>query len=146
MYGKKTNWSSLLLKKSSVKTLMGRYYCLACYLFKSVQYEIWYLEFYACETHIYTMSCQLTGHRSDKRAGLFCELYSVGADVCPDNSWFTKPWIKAYIIMTSSNGNIFRVTGHLCGELTCLHWFPRTKASGAELWCFLWFAPEWTLE
>ena len=23
-----------------------------------------------------------------------------------------------YIMMTSSNGNIFRVTGHLCGEFT----------------------------
>ena len=39
-------------------------------------------------------------------------------------------------MMTSSNGNIFRVTGHLCG------WIPREKASGAELWCFLWSASE----
>ena len=30
-------------------------------------------------------------------------------------------------MMTSSNGNIFRVTGHLCGELTGLRWIPRTK-------------------
>ena len=43
-----------------------------------------------------------------------------------------------YIMMTSSNGNIFRVTGHLCGEFTGLRWIPRTKASDAELWCFLW--------
>ena len=42
--------------------------------------------------------------------------------------------------MTSSNGNIFRVTGHLCGEFTGLRWIPRTKASDAELWCFLWCA------
>ena len=41
-----------------------------------------------------------------------------------------------YIIMTSSNGNIFRVTGHLCGEFTGHRWIPRTKASDAELWCF----------
>ena len=27
--------------------------------------------------------------------------------------------------MTSSNGNIFRVTGHLCGEFTGLRWIPR---------------------
>ena len=39
--------------------------------------------------------------------------------------------------MTSSNGNIFRVTGHLCREFTGPRWIPRTKASGAELWCFL---------
>ena len=32
-------------------------------------------------------------------------------------------------MMTSSNGNIFRVTGHLCGEFTGPRWIPRTKAS-----------------
>ena len=31
--------------------------------------------------------------------------------------------------MTSSNGNIFRVTGHLCGEFTGHRWIPRTKAT-----------------
>ena len=25
-------------------------------------------------------------------------------------------------------------------------WIPHTKASDAELWCFLWSAPEWTVE
>ena len=44
--------------------------------------------------------------------------------------------------MTSSNGNIFRVTGLLCGEFTGPRWILRTKASDAELWCFLWSAPE----
>ena len=38
--------------------------------------------------------------------------------------------------MTSSSGNIFRVTGHLCGEFTGPRWISRTKASDAELWCF----------
>ena len=38
--------------------------------------------------------------------------------------------------MTSSNGNIFRATGHLCGEFTGHRWILRTKASDAELWCF----------
>ena len=47
-------------------------------------------------------------------------------------------WIK--FMMTSSNGNIFHVTGHLCWEFTCHPWIPRTKASDAELWCFLWSA------
>ena len=45
-------------------------------------------------------------------------------------------------MMTSLNGIIFRVTGHLCGEFTGPRWIPRTKASDAELWCFLWSAPE----
>ena len=42
------------------------------------------------------------------------------------------------VMMTSSNGNIFRVTGLLCGEFTGRRWIPRTKASDAELWWFLW--------
>ena len=33
-------------------------------------------------------------------------------------------------MMTSSNGNIFRVTGHLFGEFTGERWIHRTKASG----------------
>ena len=37
-------------------------------------------------------------------------------------------------MMTSSNGNIFRVTGHLCGEFTGPQWILRTKASDTELW------------
>ena len=45
-------------------------------------------------------------------------------------------------MITSSNGNIFRVTGPLCGEFTCHRWIPHTKASDAELWCFLWSASE----
>ena len=44
-------------------------------------------------------------------------------------------------MMTSSTGNIFRVTGPLCGEFTRHWWIPRTKASGAEFGCFLWSAP-----
>ena len=46
------------------------------------------------------------------------------------------------IVMTSSNGNIFRVTGPLCGEFTGHRWIPLTKTSDAKLWCFLWSAPE----
>ena len=40
-------------------------------------------------------------------------------------------------MITSSNENIFRGTGPLCGEFTGLWWIPSTKASDAELWCFL---------
>ena len=39
-------------------------------------------------------------------------------------------------MMTSSNGNIFRVTGHLCREFTGHRWIPRTMASNAKFWCF----------
>ena len=44
-------------------------------------------------------------------------------------------------MVTSSNGSIFRVTDLLCGEFTGHQWNPRTEASGAELWCFLWSKP-----
>ena len=53
----------------------------------------------------------------------------------PATYWFTY-------MMTSSNGNIFRVTWHLCGEFSGQRWIPHTKASDAELWCFLWSASE----
>ena len=49
------------------------------------------------------------------------------------------------IMMTSANGNIFRVTGPLWGESTAHLWIPLTKASEAEPWCFLWSALEQTL-
>ena len=40
------------------------------------------------------------------------------------------------IMITSLNGNIFRVTGHLCGEFTGHRWISHTKARDAELWFF----------
>ena len=46
------------------------------------------------------------------------------------------------IMMTLSNGNLFRVAGHLCGEFTGQRWISRTKASDAELLAFLWSALE----
>ena len=47
-----------------------------------------------------------------------------------------------HCMMTSSNGDIFRVTGPLCGEW----WIPLTKSSDTELWCFLLSAPGQTVE
>ena len=58
-----------------------------------------------------------------------------------------RSWISP-CMMTPSNGNIFRVTGPLCGEftgevtgplcgeLTGHRWNAFTKVSDAELWCF----------
>ena len=42
----------------------------------------------------------------------------------------------------SSNGNIFRVTGHMYGELTGHRRIPRTKAIDAELRC-IFFICAW---
>ena len=62
---------------------------------------------------------------------------------CRLAAWFVKIVCKwqpfclgstcHFLMMTSSNGNIFCVTGHLCGEFTGLRWIPRTKASEADL-------------
>ena len=59
---------------------------------------------------------------------------------------FGFPFNSRRIMMTASNRNIFRVTGPLCREFTGVRWIPRTKASDAELWCFLWSAPNYTAE
>ena len=49
-------------------------------------------------------------------------------------------------MVTSSNENISCVTGPLWGEFTGYQWIPLTKASDAELWCFLWSSPEQAVE
>ena len=50
-------------------------------------------------------------------------------------------------MMTSSNGNSFRVTAWLfVRESTGHRWIPLTKASDAGLWCFLWSASEKMVE
>ena len=51
-----------------------------------------------------------------------------------------------YLWHGSHYGNIFRVTGPLCEEFTGHRWIALTKASDAELWCFLWSEPEQTVE
>ena len=60
--------------------------------------------------------------------------------VTMNNQWISDAHI--HDMMTSSNGNIFRVTGHLCGEFTGQREIPRTKAIDAELWCFILSTPE----
>ena len=52
---------------------------------------------------------------------------------------------RTYMI-TSCNGSISCVIGPLWGESIGHRWTPYTKAIDAELWCFLWSAPEQTTE
>ena len=65
-----------------------------------------------------------------------------------DYEAYLTPWrlntMANIFMMTSSNGNIFRFSGPLCGECTGHQWSPPTKASDAELWYFLWSVPEQT--
>ena len=52
---------------------------------------------------------------------------------------FKMPFLSVLVsvgMMTSSNGNVFRVTCPVCGEFTSHRWIPLTKASDAKLWCF----------
>ena len=64
--------------------------------------------------------------------------------------WNQRPEVHVSLETSSARlftlTDIFRVTGHLCGEFTGHQWIPRTKAIHAELWCFLWSAPEYTFE
>ena len=80
-----------------------------------------------------------TGHVILVHEGLKLNRVSEKDSWCPWNV-FTHNSPKT--MMTSSNGNIFRATGHLCGEVTGLRWIPNKKASDAELWCFLWSASD----
>ena len=54
--------------------------------------------------------------------------------------------LKELPMATSSNENIFFVTGPLCREFTGHHWIPLTKAGDTELWCFLWSVPKQMVE
>ena len=55
-------------------------------------------------------------------------------------TWYIMMWMSIHlaIMMMSSNGNIFCITGPLCGEFTGHRWIHLTKASDAELWCFFY--------
>ena len=56
-----------------------------------------------------------------------CKWDVCGYELLSDTINFAKleGWISN--MMTSSNGNIFRVTGHMCGEFTGRRWIPLTK-------------------
>ena len=81
-----------------------------------------------------------------------CEGGEASIEQCPHDPWGEHDCSHAedagaicseYILMmTSWNGNIFRVTGPLWGESTGHRWIPLTNVSCAELWCFLWSASE----
>ena len=79
---------------------------------------------------------------SPQKSGYLKHVHFPGQALCmlTTSCCGTRP--SATTMMTSSNRNIFRVIGHLCGEFTGHRWIPSTKARYEELWCFLWSAPE----
>ena len=87
-------------------------------------------ELWTCLTLCYVLLCFSTG--------CFAHDRHVQVSICQIGVYLRS-------MKTSTNGNIFRVTGLVCGEFTGHRWIPCTKASDAELWCFL-SSPEPTAE
>ena len=65
--------------------------------------------------------------------GLYCIIISMSTNVTVPLRITVFQFTVGFDMMTSSNGNIFRVTGPLCGEITGHRLIPRTNASDAEL-------------
>ena len=87
--------------------------------------------------------CGSSGHGGQPNA--ICVIFSVVTSTMEYEALVIRPGNNIHAqknMMTSSNGNVFPVTGHLCGEFTGHRWIPHTKASNAELRCFLWSASE----
>ena len=61
--------------------------------------------------------------------------FSSGIKVC---AYIRAASTHCSFMKTSSNWNIFRVTGNLCGEYTSHRCISSTKVSETEFWCFLW--------
>ena len=90
--------------------------------------------------------------------GIYCRWNLRASDIwtiCSDltERWGTRLTVPVmavrktfYHMMTSSDENIFRVTGSLWGEFTGPRWIPLTKDSDSELWCFPWSAHQQTVE
>ena len=72
---------------------------------------------------------------SDSRLEFRCLVCLV---ITLENITFIEQEILYDAMMTSSNGNIFRVTDSLWGEFAGHRWVPLTKASNADLWCFFY--------
>ena len=87
-------------------------------------------------------------HVSINQSRIYPSSYSTSSTLVryPPDIHLYHPLKIRYIMMTSSNGNIFRVTGPLCGDFTGHRWFPLIKASEVELWCSFWSAREQTVE
>ena len=64
----------------------------------------------------------------------FLKHFSSRYEIRSTNAQIIYGWKN--VMMTSSNVDIFRVTGPLWGELTGDRWILLTKANDAELWCF----------
>ena len=91
------------------------------------------------KTHVLLLLCQWTENdnlvnqlaMTQNKHNILQTVYIADSGFAP-SQWETALWLYHPFMMTSSNGNIFRVSGHLWGEFTGSRWLPRTKASDAE--------------
>ena len=91
----------------------------------------WYYTFRVC-----VMRRRARQRQTIVELSVICDLVDLMRRDCtrkmeePRVLWLLPHWQS---MMTSSNGNIFCVTGPLWGEFTGDRWIPLTKASDAEL-------------
>ena len=106
-------------------------------------------------THIWGSVCQK--HVSSAGTSNHIPYYMWYAITCPCHFRAYIPLIMHTVLSLSSfkycvyrpiddviKWKHFPRSGFLCGE--CHRWTPLTKASDAELWCFLWSVPEPTVK
>ena len=72
------------------------------------------------------------GHMVPKQHQSFLHKHDISGKLNKDTEWDALVASSMLPIMMSSSGNIFRVTGPLCGEFTGDRWIPFTKASDLE--------------
>ena len=91
-----------------------------------------YIHIYIC---IWTLIMILTSHiwqtqiiclKLITQLQINCHLYRSALIYAITHCWIVqRPGLQRQIMMTSSNGNIFRATGHMCGDFTGYRWILR---------------------
>ena len=91
----------------------------------------------------YTLCYSMSSYKMQTTINL--DTYRIGDKPLYKRNQVTGHFKSKVNSITNDNvikGNIFRVIGLLCGEFTGHRWISITKASDAELLCFLWSAPK----
>ena len=112
-------WNALT---SCIKSMNIQHFWLSrdgvCYFDKQHEIVFTYTKFkgsYVLQMHRYFLDNWITGNRL---LLLLTEIHCGTDSRVNDNLWHAMIPMCKIFMMTSSNGNIFRVTGSLCGEFT----------------------------
>ena len=98
---------------------------LFCFQWKTTSYISVYLIFHLYGSHLKLVSVPMKTVSIYFFIDLCLHVHVAGAGIGDDNS--TSMCFVFRPMMTSSNGNIYRVTGHLCGEFTGPGEFPAQR-------------------